>query len=66
MFATDPKWDQKSVESVVKPVLEIFGIDRYVRTYVCGIIHDIGQQLYTFLNYSYAGVYLQATFLWTG
>ena len=30
MFATDPKWDQKSVESVVKPVLEVFGFDRSV------------------------------------
>ena len=30
LFHTDPKWDQKSVESVVKPVLETFGIDRYL------------------------------------
>ena len=30
MFATDPKWDQRSVETVVKPCLEIFGMDRYV------------------------------------
>ena len=30
MFATDPKWDQQSVEDAVKPVLEIFGIDRLV------------------------------------
>ena len=30
MFSTDPKWNQTSLESVVKPVLEIFGIDRYV------------------------------------
>ncbi len=28
MFATDPKWSQQSIEDVVKPVLEIFGIDR--------------------------------------
>ena len=28
MFATDPQWDQKSVETVVKPCLEIFGMDR--------------------------------------
>ena len=33
MFATDPKWDQQSVEDVVKPVLEIFGIDRLVFEY---------------------------------
>ena len=29
MFATDPTWDQDSVTSVVKPCLEIFGVDRY-------------------------------------
>ena len=28
MFFTDPKWNQQSIEDVVKPVLEIFGIDR--------------------------------------
>ena len=28
MFYTDPKWDQASVNSVVNPVLEIFGFDR--------------------------------------
>ncbi|XP_064404857.1 uncharacterized protein y4mH-like isoform X1 [Halichondria panicea] len=30
MFFTDPKWNQQSIEDVVKPVLEIFGIDRCV------------------------------------
>ncbi len=30
MFHTDPKWNQQSFEEVVKPVLEIFGIDRYI------------------------------------
>ncbi len=28
MFFTDSKWNQQSIEDVVKPVLEIFGIDR--------------------------------------
>ena len=28
MFFTDPKWNQQSIEDVVKPVLEIFGINR--------------------------------------
>lgn len=31
MFATDPKWDQKSVDMVVKPLFEIFGCDRSVK-----------------------------------
>ena len=31
MFATDPKWDQKSVDTVVKPLFEIFGFDRLGR-----------------------------------
>ena len=30
MLGIDPKWNQTSLESVVKPVLEIFGIHRYV------------------------------------
>ena len=30
MFATDPNWDQKSVETVAKPCLELFGMDRYL------------------------------------
>ncbi len=28
IFATDPKWNQQSIEDVVKQVLEVFGIDR--------------------------------------
>lgn len=28
MFATDPKWDKRSVETVAKPCLELFGMDR--------------------------------------
>ena len=30
MFATDPKWDQASVDMVVKPQFEYFGCDRLV------------------------------------
>ena len=30
MFIIDPKWDQKSVDLAVKPVLEYFGHDRSV------------------------------------
>jgi predicted TIM-barrel fold metal-dependent hydrolase len=30
MFATNPKWDQESVKTVVKPLFEIFGSDRSV------------------------------------
>ncbi len=28
MFLTDPKWDQKSVDMVVKPLFEMFGFNR--------------------------------------
>ena len=28
MFATDPKWDQESINTVVRPLFDIFGFDR--------------------------------------
>ena len=36
----DPKFNQTTLEGVVKPVLEIFGIDRYVLCVCVGLVHS--------------------------
>ena len=56
MFCTDPKWNQTSLESVVKPVLEIFGIDRYVSG--GGVVCESRCTLVIYSNISFWGTLL--------
>jgi len=28
MFAVDPKWDRATLDSIVKPLIDMFGVDR--------------------------------------
>ena len=47
MFAMNTKWSQDSVDMLVKPLMEYFGIDRYIFFYSWKLLIN----LYLYLNF---------------